>query len=179
MKFNSKAVSALRHRNFRIFWFGQFLSLCGSWMQNVAQGWLVLSVTNSVFLMGLTGAIAGLPVLAFSLVGGVVADHVNKRSFLILTQMMAALLALILAVLISLKIVTFWHIALIAGFSGLVMAFDSPTRQSFFAEIVPKKDLTNAIAINSAVFNTTRILGPVLAAFAIASLRDSRRHQRE
>jgi MFS family permease len=118
----------------------------------------------------LTGAIAGLPVLAFSLVGGVVADHVNKRSFLILTQVLAALLALILAVLISLKMVAFWQIALIAGFSGLVMAFDSPVRQSFFAEIVPKADLTNAIAINSAVFNTTRILGPVLAAFAIAGL---------
>ncbi len=170
MKFNSEALSALRHRNFRIFWFGQFLSLCGTWIQNVAQGWLVLNVTNSVFLMGLTGAIAGLPVLAFSLVGGAVADHVNKRSFLILTQVVFAFLALILAVLISLKIVAFWHIALIAGFSGLVMAFDSPTRQSFFAEIVPKKDLTNAIAINSAVFNTTRIIGPVLAAFAIASL---------
>ncbi|MFA5393751.1 MAG: MFS transporter [Candidatus Ratteibacteria bacterium] len=170
MKFNPKAFSALRHRNFRIFWFGQFLSLCGSWIQNVAQGWLVLSVTNSVFLMGLTGAIAGLPILIFSLVGGVVADHVNKRSFLILTQALAALLALILAILISLKIITFWHIALIAGFSGLVMAFDSPARQAFFAEIVPREDLANAIAINSAVFNTTRILGPVLAAFAIAGL---------
>ncbi|MFH2069535.1 MAG: MFS transporter [Candidatus Omnitrophota bacterium] len=170
MKFNLKAFSALRHRNFRIFWFGQFLSLCGTWMQNVVLGWLVLNITNSTFLLGLTGAIAGLPVLAFSLVGGVVADHVNKRSFLILTQALAALLALSLAVLISLKIVTFWQIALIAGFSGLVMAFDSPTRQSFFAEIVPKKDLTNAIAINSAVFSATRILGPVLAAFAIAGL---------
>ena len=107
MKFNSKTFSALRHRNFRIFWFSQFLSLCSSWMQNVAQGWLVLSVTNSVFLLGLTGAIAGLPILAFSLVGGVTADRVNKRSLLILTQALAALLALILAVLISLKIVTF------------------------------------------------------------------------
>ncbi|MCX5642544.1 MAG: MFS transporter [Candidatus Omnitrophica bacterium] len=170
MKFNSFAFSALRHRNFRIFWLGQFLSLCGSWMQNVAQGWLVLSVTNSVFLLGLTGAIAGLPVLVFSLVGGVTADRVNKRSFLILTQALAALLALILAILISLKIVTFWQIALIAGLSGLVLAFDAPVRQSFFAELVPKKDLSNAIAINSTVFNITRIIGPVLAAFAIAGL---------
>ena len=170
MKFNFFAFSALRHRNFRIFWFGQFLSLCGSWMQNVAQGWLVLSVTNSAFLLGMTGAISGLPILAFSLVGGVMADRVNKRSLLIITQAVAALLALILAVLISLKIVIFWHIALIAGFSGLVLAFDAPARQSFFAEIVPKEDLTNAIAIQSAVFNITRIIGPILAAFAIAGL---------
>ena len=170
MKFNSQAFSALRHRNFRIFWLGQSISLCGTWMQNVAQGWLVLNVTNSVFLLGLTGAIAGLPILAFSLVGGVTADRVNKRSLLILTQALAALLALSLAVLISLKIVTFWQIALIAGFSGLIMAFDTPARQSFFAEIVPKEDLANAIAINSAVFSATRIIGPVLAAFAIAGL---------
>jgi len=170
VKFNSQALSALRHRNFRIYWLGQFLSLCGSWMQNVALGWLVLNVTDSVFLLGLTGAIAGLPILAFSLFGGVTADRVNKRSFLILTQVLAALLSLILAVLISLKIITFWQIALIAGFSGLVMAFDSPARLSFFAEIVPKKDLANAIAINSAVFSATRIIGPVLAAFAIAGL---------
>lgn len=170
MKYNTKALSALRHRNFRIFWFGQFISLCGSWMQNIAQGWLVLNVTNSAFLLGMTGAIAGLPVLVLSLVGGVIADHVNKRSLLILTNFVAAVLALILAVLISHKMVVYWHIALIAGFSGLVMAFDGPARQSFFAEIVPREDLPNAIAINSAVFNTTRIVGPVLAAFAIASL---------
>lgn len=165
-----KIFSSLRYRNFRLFWFGQMISLCGTWMQSVAQSWLVLELTNSAFLLGMVNAIAGLPILLFSLIGGVVADHLNKRNLIVLTQNLSMILAFALGVLASLHLVKFWHIGLIAGLLGIVNAFDSPARQAFVIEMVSKEDLDNAIALNSLIFSAARIIGPVIAGFLVGTL---------
>lgn len=137
-------------------------------MQNVAQGWMVLRLSNSPFLLGVVSAFAGLPILFFSLPAGVLADRVKKRKFLIFTQISAMVLALILAFLAFTGLVKVWHVMFLALCLGLVMAFDSPTRQAFIKEIVGKEDLLNAIALNSAVFNGARILGPAIAGILIS-----------
>jgi MFS family permease len=162
--------SSLRHRNFRLFWSGQLISLSGTWMQNIAQGWLVLQLTNSPFLMGIVNAVASLPILLFSLVGGVISDRLNKRKLIILTQTTQMLLAFIMGALISTKLIALWQIIIIAGALGLTNAFDAPARQSFVIEMVGKDDLSNAIALNSLIFNTARIVGPMIAGFMVGSL---------
>jgi MFS family permease len=167
-----QTFSALKHRNFRLFWTGQFISLIGTWMQTVAQGWLVLQLTNSAFLLGTVNAIGSLPVLLFALPGGVIADRVNKRRILLFTQTVAMILAFILAALthlhntgvLTLKV---WYVVAIAAVGGTVFALDGPARQSFFIEMVGKKDLLNAIALNSSIFNGARIMGPALAGILI------------
>ncbi len=161
------AFASLRHRNFRLFWTGQMVSLIGTWMQSVAQGWLVLTLTDSAFLLGLVGAIGSLPVLFLALPGGVAADRFDKRRLLIFTQSTAMALALILAALTHYGLVRIWQVVLLAALSGSVFAFDAPSRQAFTIELVGKEDLLNAIALNSAVFNAARILGPALAGVLI------------
>ncbi|MBW1917262.1 MAG: MFS transporter [Deltaproteobacteria bacterium] len=161
---------SFRHRNYRLFFFGQAISLIGTWMQSVAQSWLVLLLTNSAFLLGLVGALSTLPILLFSFWGGVVADHVNRRVMVIVTNTAALLLALLLGLLVYLKWVAIWHILLIVLGLGTVMAFDIPARQSFIVELVGKEDLPNAIALNSSLFNGTRVLGPAVAGLMIASV---------
>jgi MFS family permease len=159
---------SLRHRNYRLFWFGQMISLIGTWIQNVAQGWLVFRLTNSPFLLGAVSAFAGLPVLFFSLPAGVLADRVKKRKFIIFTQAGAMILAFILAFLTFTGLVRVWHVMFLALCLGLVNAFDAPTRQAFVKEMVGKEDLLNAIALNSAIFNGARILGPAIAGILIS-----------
>jgi len=159
---------SLRHRNFRLFWFGQMISLIGTWMQSVAQGWMVLRLSNSPFLLGVVSAFAGLPVLFLSLPAGVLADRVKKRKFLIFTQIGAMVLAFILSFLAFSELVKVWHVMLLALGLGLVNAFDAPTRQAFIKEMVGKEDLLNAIALNSFMFNSARILGPALAGILIS-----------
>jgi MFS family permease len=159
---------SLRHRNFRLFWFGQMISLIGTWMQSVAQGWMVLRLSNSPFLLGVVSAFAGLPVLFLSLPAGVLADRIKKRKFLIFTQAGAMVLALILSFLAFTGLVKVWHVMLLALGLGLVNAFDAPTRQAFVKEMVGKEDLLNAIALNSFVFNSARVLGPALAGILIS-----------
>lgn len=159
---------SLRHRNFRLFWFGQMISLIGTWMQNVAQGWMVLRLSNSPFLLGVVSAFAGLPILFFSLPAGVLADRVKKRKFLIFTQIGAMVLAFILSFLAFSGLVKVWHVMLLALGLGLVNAFDAPTRQAFVKEMVGKEDLLNAIALNSFMFNSARILGPAIAGILIS-----------
>lgn len=165
-----KYFSSLKHRDFRLFWSGQVVSLSGSWMQNMAQGWLVLQITNSHFLLGLVNAIAALPILFFSLVGGAVADKVHKRKLIILTQISSMLLAFTIGVLISSKLITFWQIAIAAGLLGVVNAFDMPARHSIVIEMVGKDDLPNAIALNALIFNIARIIGPGIAGLIVGSL---------
>ena len=167
-----QTFSALKHRNFRLFWTGQFVSLIGTWMQTVAQGWLVLQLTNSAFLLGTVNAIGSLPVLLFALPGGVIADRVNKRRILLFTQTVAMILAFILAALTHLHntgviVLKVWYVVAIAAVGGTVFALDGPARQSFFIELVGKKDLLNAIALNSTIFNGARIMGPALAGILI------------
>lgn len=143
------------------------VSLVGTWMQSVAQGWLVLTLTDSAFLLGAVTAIGSIPVLFLSLPGGVAADRFDKRKLLMFTQSTAMVLALILAALTHYGLVRIWHVVLLAAVSGSVFAFDAPSRQAFTIELVGKEDLLNAIALNSAVFNAARIVGPALAGVLI------------
>jgi MFS family permease len=158
---------ALRHRNFRLFWTGQLISLVGTWMQQVAQAWLVLSLTGDPFMLGLTASAQFVPVLVLGLFGGIVADHLPKRRTLLATQTTAMVLAAILAVLTATHTVQVWHILVLALLLGCSNAIDMPTRQAFVIEMVGRDDVMNAIALNSAVFNAARILGPAVAGLAI------------
>ena len=165
MKF--RTFTALRHRNFRLFFIGQSISLIGTWMHSLAQGWLVLKLTDSPFYLSFVQAIGSLPILFLSLLGGVVADRVVKRNLLLVTQTLSMALALVLAVLTTAGVVAPWHVVLIAGILGVVNTFDIPGRQSFIIEMVGKEDLMNGIALNSAVFNGARIVGPTIAGLLI------------
>jgi MFS family permease len=167
---SAAAFSALRHRNFRLFWFGQLLSLTGTWMHSTAQGWLVLELTDSELALGMVTAAGSLPVLLLSLYAGVVADRHDKRRIILGAQMAALAIASSLATLTGLGRVTFHWILVMALLLGIATAFEVPTRQSFFVELVGKPDLTNAIALNSAAFNLTRLIGPAAAGFLIAQV---------
>lgn len=162
--------AALRHRNFRLFLTGQFISLCGTWMQIIAQGWLVLQLTDSAFAVGLVTALGSLPILLLSLYGGVVADRVNKRRFILLLQSLMLAEALTLALLTAFHLITVQWVMGLAVFTGFLTAFEVPTRQAFVAEIVDREDLMNAIALGSSAFNLARVIGPALAGAMIATV---------
>ena len=164
----SSPFRALRHRNFRLFFFGQGTSLIGTWMQNIAQGWLVLQLTNSAFWVGVVSALGSLPILVASLPAGVFVDRVNKHRLVILTQSLSALQALVLAVLLWTHRIALWQVAVIAVFLGMVNAGDAPARQAFMVELVGKDDLSNAIALNSTAFNAARVVGPSIAGVLIS-----------
>ena len=165
-----RQFTAFRHRNYRLYLSGQIISLTGTWLQQVALGWLVLQLTNSALLLGVVGSIGALPILLFSLPAGVVADHFRKRNLLVVTQSCAMVLALTLGTLIYFDVVKVYHIMAIGFLLGTVNAFDAPTRQSFVIEMVGREDLMNAIALNSATFNSARIIGPALAGIVIAAV---------
>ena len=165
-----QVVRALRNRDFRLFWSGNFLSNIGTWMQNIAQGWLVLTLTaNSAFWLGVVGFAGSIPFLLFTLFGGVIADRVNKRKLLIRTQTAMMILAFVLATLTWLKIITVWELVLLAFLNGMANAMNTPSYQALVPRLVPREDLTNAIALNSAQFNLSRILGPTLGGYAMAA----------
>ena len=164
---------ALRHRNFRLFWTGQLVSLIGTWMQSVAQGWLMHRLTGSAFMLGLLGFLQFLPVLLFSLWAGVVADRVDKRKLLLITQTTALLQATTLALVVTTGVVTPGMVLGLALVFGIFNAFDLPARQSFLVEMVGKEDLSNAIAMNSAAFNTARVLGPAVAGVLVATVGEA------
>ncbi len=168
-QFLSRTFSALRHRNYRLYFSGQVFSLIGTWMQIVAVGWLVLRITNSPLLLGVVTAMETLPSLFFSLVAGAIADLFDKRRIAIVTQSLAALQALALGLLVSTGHASFWNIFALALFAGIVNAFDLPVRQSLIFDIVGVEDLLNAAALNSVVFNIARIIGPAIAAIIIES----------
>lgn len=165
---NVRRFSALHYRDFRLFWFGQLISLSGTWMQSVAQGWLVYSLTKSPFYLGLVAAAGSLPILLFTLAGGIVADRFRKRNLLLMTQALSIIPALVLGILTDINLIAVWHVALMATLLGSVNAFDIPARQAFLVEMVGKSNLTNAIALNSAAFNGARMIGPVIAGMTIA-----------
>jgi MFS family permease len=164
---------ALRHRNFRLFWTGQLVSVTGTWMQSVAQGWLMYRLTRSPLLLGLLGFTQFLPVLLFTLWAGVVADRVDKRRMIVITQSLAMVQAAALAVLTATGWVQPWMVLVLAFVFGTINAFDLPARQSFLVEMVGKEDLTNAIALNSAAFNSARIVGPALAGVTVVVLGEA------
>lgn len=146
------------------------ISLIGTWIQTVAQSWLVFQLTHSTFLLGLVGFLGSLPVFLLSLFGGVVADRINKRSILIFTQCAFMVLAFSLGLLTQRKLITPPQIMFIAVLNGIVMAFDAPTRQAFVVELVGRENLLNAIALNSVAFNSSRVIGPAVCGILVASI---------
>ncbi len=162
--------SALYTRDFRLFWFGQIISLSGTWMHSMAQSWLIYSMTKSPLYLGLIASLSSLPILLFTLIGGSVADRYPRRNIIIITQVLSIVPAFVLGVLTYTDVVAVWHVGVIAFLFGTVNAFDVPARQSFLAEVVNRGDITNAIALNSAAFNGARIVGPLIAGFVIANM---------
>jgi MFS family permease len=160
--------SSLKIKNFRIYWIGMFVSLIGSWIQSTAQSWLVFELTRSAFLLGLAGFLGLIPISFLSLFAGVLADRIDKRTILIYTQTIFMLLAFLLAVLTQFKLITATQIMFIAFSNGTVMAFDGPSRQALIAQLVGREKILNAVALNSAAFNSARIVGPALAAILIS-----------
>jgi MFS family permease len=164
----SSALRAFRHRNYRLFFAGQAISLVGSWMQTVAQAWLVLTLTNDPFMLGVVAAAQWTPVLILGLFGGIIADALPKRRTLIVLESSLATLALVLGVLSATHLVQVWMILVVAVLLGSVNAIEMPVRQSFAIEMVGRSDIVNAVALNSAQFNGARIIGPAVAGLAIA-----------
>ncbi len=165
---SSDVFAALRHRNFQLYFSGQLISNAGTWMQVIAQGWLVYQLTHSEVALGVVGFASAIPSLLATPWGGVVVDRVPKRTLLILTQTGAMLLAFILAALAFTGLVQQWHIIVLAAGLGLVNSFDSPGRQAFVVEMVGREDLPNAIALNSLMFNSARVVGPALGGLLLA-----------
>lgn len=167
-RFLSGRFPALRHRNFQLFWSGQLVSLVGTWMQSVGQGWLMHRLTASAFMLGLLGFFQFIPIVFLSLWAGVVADHHERRRLMLITQSLAMIQATTLAVLVTTKVVEPWMVIALACAFGTINAFDLPARQAIVVEMVGKDDLTNAIALNSTAFNIARILGPAVAGVLVA-----------
>ena len=164
------ALRALRHRNYRLYFGGQLVSLIGTWMQMVAQSWLVYRLTGSSFLLGSVGFASQIPVLLLAFLGGTVADRFNRHRIIIGTQTASMVLAFILSILTLTGTVRMWHIFMLSALLGIVNAFDMTARQAFIVELVEKEDLINAIALNSSVFNGARVVGPAAAGVLIAGI---------
>src|SRR6266571_7321155 len=164
------SLRAFRHRNFRFFFAGQLTSLVGTWMQTVAQSWLVYRLTGSAALLGIVGFASQFPVLVLAPIAGSVADTYPRRRSMLAIQTAAMLLAFPLAALTLLNRIQVWHILVLAALLGVVNAFDIPVRQSFVAEMVGREDLVNAIALNSSMFNGARIIGPAVAGVVVATV---------
>ena len=169
--FVKQTLRALRHRNYRLFFGGQSISLIGTWMQQVALGWLVYRLTDSAFLLGLVGFSSQIPTFILASVAGVLADRYNKHKIIIATQTLAMIQAFVLASLTLSGTIQICQILLLSLFSGMINAFDMPTRQSFVIEMVDdRNDLPNAIALNSSMFNAARLAGPTIAGILITAI---------
>jgi MFS family permease len=162
-----KTFAAFRHRNYRLFFSGQLVSMIGTWMQQVAIGWLVYQLSNSAFTLGAVRFLSAIPITLLTLVGGAMADRVEKRRIVIATESTAMVLAFALATLVYFGIIRIWQVALIGLLEGITDAFDIPARQAFIIDMVGKDDLMNAIALNSSLFNGARVFGPALAGVLI------------
>src|SRR5262252_9183776 len=166
-------LRAFRHRDFRLYFTGQLISLVGTWMQSVAQGWLMHRLTSSAFMLGLLSFAQFAPVLPFALLAGVVVDHTPKRQLLLATQTLFLLQAVALAWVVSAGVVKPWMVLVLAVFYGVANTFDLPGRQSIIVEMTGKEDLPNGIALNSAAFNVARILGPAVAGLMLAAIGEA------
>jgi MFS family permease len=163
-------LRALRHRNYRLFISGQLVSLIGTWMQSVAESWLVYRLTGSAVLLGVVGFANRIPVLLLSTVGGALADRYDRQRIVIAAQVASMCLAGLLAFLTLSGLVQVWHLMAIAAALGIVNAFDIPARQSFVVQLVAREDLQNAIALNSSMFNGARVVGPAVAGILVATV---------
>jgi MFS family permease len=166
---NANALRALRHRNYRLFFGGQAISLVGSWMQSVAQAWLVLTLTDDPLMLGVVAAAQWTPVLLLGLFGGLIADALPKRQTLVFLEAVMATLAIVLGALSLAGVVQVWMILILAVLLGCVNAVEMPVRQAFAVEMVGREDIVNAIALNSATFNAARVVGPAVAGITIAA----------
>ena len=165
-----RTFRALRNRNYRLFYFGQTISLCGTWMQTIAQAWLVLQLTDSKVALGTVTMLQFLPITIFVLFAGVIADRVPKRNFILCTQALAMSQAVALTVLVVSGRIELWQVYVLALVLGLANAFEQPTRQAFVVEMVGREDLMNAVALNSGMFNAARLVGPAIGGFVIATV---------
>src|ERR1700756_2092253 len=163
-------MRALKHRNFQLFFAGQLISLTGTWMQTVAQSWLVYRLTGSSLLLGSVGFASQIPVFLMAPVGGMAADRFNRQRIVIATQVASMILAIVLALLTLTHVVKVWHIFVLAALLGVVNAFDIPGRQSFLVDMVGREDLMNAIALNSSMINGARVIGPAIAGILVAKI---------
>jgi MFS family permease len=163
-------LRSLRHRNYRLFLTGQLVSLIGTWMDTVAESWLVYRLSHSALLLGLAAFASQIPVFLFGPLGGVLADRHDRRKILLWTQTLSGVLAMALAILTLTHAVTIWQVIALAAGLGLVNAVDMPTRQAFVVDLVERKDLMNAIAMNSSMFNAARVVGPAVAGLLVAGV---------
>ena len=164
---------ALRHRNFRLFWFGQIVSLSGTWLQLAARQWLIYRLTGSPLALGYISFLGMLPAVPVALIGGAIVDRVPKRKLIVLTQAGLMLQALLLAALTWSGVIQVWHLVLLELMSGVLGAIDMPARQAFVVEMVGKDDLMNAVALNSAIFSAARAVGPAIGGLLIAALGEA------
>ncbi len=167
--FLKKHFHSLYHRNYRLFFFGQMISLVGTWMQVMAQAWLVYSLTNSPFKLGIVGAAQFLPTLVFALFAGVLVDRYSKKNILIITQVVYCIQAFTLFFLIHYGVVQYWQILLLTLTLGFASAIDMPARQAYIVELVGRENVVNAVGLNSAIYNLARILGPAIAGVLMTS----------
>ena len=165
-----RIVSSLRQRNYRLYFFGQLVSVMGTWMQTVAQSFLVLDLTHSGTILGLTTAARFVPMLVFGPAGGLFADRRNKRLILYVTQSLSGLVAAVFAILTGTHVIEVWSVVLLALALGFVNVFDNPARQSFITEMVPAEDLANAVTLNSVAMNLARVFGAALGGVLVATL---------
>ena len=165
----SNTFRAFRNRNYRLYYFGQSISLSGTWMQTIAQALLVLRITDSKVALGTVTMLQFLPITIFVLFAGVIADRIPKRNFILVTQALAMAQALILAALVWTGGVELWHVYVLALVLGVANAFEQPTRQAFVVEMVGREDLANAVALNSGMFNGARLVGPAIGGLLIAA----------
>jgi len=162
-----EAISALRHRNYRLYWFGQLFSVLAQNMEHVAQGWLVLELTNSPLALGVTGLAHAIPTITLTLIGGAIADRADRRRIMIASQCCTALMFLILAVLVLTKLAALWHVMVLAFISGSIRAFDRPSRMALLPQMVPREDIPNAVAIGGTIWQLCRLVGPAAAGILI------------
>jgi MFS family permease len=165
----SQTFRAFRHRNYRLFYTGQAISLSGTWMRTIAQSWLVLQITDSKEALGLVTMLQFLPITLFVLFAGVIADRVPKRDLIMATRLLAMCQSLLLAVLVTTGQIELWHVYILAAILGFANAFEQPTRQAFVVEMVGKDDILNAVALNSGLFNGARLVGPAIGGVVIAA----------
>ena len=163
----SRTFKAFQYRDFRLLWVGACTSSIGTWMQEIAQNWLVLEITNSPFLLGLDAFLGDIPIFLFSLVGGVIADRMDRRKLLLISQVVQMISALTLAFLIATHRIQIWHILLSSFVVGTAQSFGGPAYSALVPSLVEKEDLPNAIALNSIQFNLARVIGPVLGGLAL------------
>ncbi len=167
---HATTFQALRHRNFRLWFFGQLTSLVGTWMQTIAQNWLVYQLTGSAWDLGLVNFVGAIPLVPLTLHAGAIADRFSKRRIIFLTQASMMALAFVLAILCATGAVRLWHVLGLAFLLGTAQAIDTPARQAFVIELVGREDLANAIALNSGTFHGARVIGPAVAGILVAAI---------